>query len=175
MKFTLKASLDNPQELAKFIQDLEIEIDMPFLKNSSDETVKELCEKFVYADEVIKILQSEKEELIRQNNEMFEQLSKTTETSVTSPVPSFQSPTPSSPAEINDAETASATFSPAEPYSANPKKEHKSPFANLKPISCQTCGLEFVPNHNRVKWCPKCKAAKTAPSKKVKKLHQASD
>jgi len=175
MKFTLKASLDNPQELAKFIQDLAIEIDLPFLENGSEKIIHDLSVDLFTVKEFLKVLQSEKEELIRQNNEMFEQLSKAPETSVTSPVPTFQPSTPKAPAEIIEAETASATFSPAEPYAAKPEKEQKNRFANLKPISCQTCGLEFVPYHNRVKWCPKCKAAKTAPSKKVKKLHQASD
>jgi hypothetical protein len=76
--------------------------------------------------------------------------------------------------------TAGGTFTPAEPYIKTPKNtvvkaEHKNRFANLKPIHCQTCNKEFVPHHNKCKWCPDCKSAKDSASKKVKTSHMKSD
>lgn len=58
------------------------------------------------------------------------------------------------------------TYTPAEPYVA-----HKLQTIH-KPQVCIMCEKEFVPHHNRVKWCPECKADKEADkSKKARKPH----
>jgi len=141
MKFILKASLENPQELARFIQNMDVEIDMPFLKNSSDETIKELCDKLCLADDFIEKLKDQIQYMENEHKKLM----------------SEQTPIQNQGEVFVDKKQI---------------KVHKSPFANLKPISCLTCGLEFIPHHNKVKWCPECKAAKTTSSKKVMKLQQ---
>ena len=45
MKFTLKLQLDSTSELAQFIQDMNMEIDLPFLSQSSDIKILELTSK----------------------------------------------------------------------------------------------------------------------------------
>lgn len=62
MKFTLKLQLDSPTELAKFIQDMNMEIDMPFLKDG--ENVISLSELILKKDNEIFALRAQLLELL---------------------------------------------------------------------------------------------------------------
>ena len=47
---------------------------------------------------------------------------------------------------------------------------------SYKPITCPKCEKDFIPHHNRVKWCPKCQQEKKDDkSKKVRSPRSKPD
>ncbi len=151
MKFTLKASIENPEDLAQFIKDMHIEIDMPFLNNSSDQTVQELCEKVCVSDEFIKALKT-KIEGLEQDNKLL----------------------------LDDIKNLTDSY-PGYPKKPEPEQPDQAPMivsSNSTVLECKVCGRP-VPKSKKAPFCsPKCYAkeyAKTHVSKKVKSPLSKSD
>jgi predicted Zn-ribbon and HTH transcriptional regulator len=186
MKFTLKVQLDTASELARFIQDMNMEIDMPFLTNGVNETY--FAEQMLEHEKIIKDLTNQvciQYNDITRLNAQLQNLSEVTLSPLVeetkriidfmtdNPLPEQDGPVVLHNDDIVFESIHDANDPEPEP---EPKKETLKKIATgahathvMKPKPCATCGTRFVPYHNRVQSCDTCR------SKKVKAPHKASD
>jgi len=171
MKFTLKLQLDSAQELATFIQDMNMEIDLPFLDTSKTnaQVLQNLTQTIVNYELKIQSIEKQLENAVKSNIQAFENYlvenmppasnhtecpaiqqiqSHFTEAEI-QPEPGLIQPNNEDVAKVIEpiAENAGATENPSRNYVCKPKP-------------CEECGKEFTAHHNKVKWCNDCRSKK---------------
>ncbi|MFZ4547724.1 MAG: hypothetical protein ACOYN4_09830 [Bacteroidales bacterium] len=171
MKFTLKLQLDSAQELATFIQDMNMEIDMPFIESSmaNEQFQQTLSQTIVNYELKIQSLEKQLEYLANTTTAKLEKYldenyppktnhsecpaiqqiqSHFTEAEI-QPEPGLIQPNNEDVAKVIEpiAENAGTTEKPSRNYVCNPKP-------------CEECGKEFTAHHNKVKWCNDCRSKK---------------
>ncbi len=183
MKFTLKLQLDSPSELAAFIQDMNMEIDMPFIETSmaNEQVLQNLTKTIVNYELKIHSLEKQLENSVKSNIQAFENYldenlpvePMRTECPAIQPIQNhFTENTDSDNNERLgmsivaklESDTINHTNIPekVEDENQTPGNTNEKPARNyvMKPKPCQECGKDFIAHHNKVKWCNDCRSKK---------------
>lgn len=185
MKFTLKLQLDSASELATFIQDMNMEIDMPFLSETEAKgsTIMELATLLAKEQDENAYLKEKLDQLSKQPIEAFPPKPKPSIINSdfekyldeNMPVETARTECPAIQAIQNHFTEAEAQPEP-EAFEANTAKITETVIAHIvensatevkparkyvcKPKPCADCGKDFVATHNTVKWCNDCRSKK---------------
>jgi endogenous inhibitor of DNA gyrase (YacG/DUF329 family) len=185
MNFTLKLQINSADELAKFLRDIDMELDLPFLNpsdiNSPEGTIKELNQIIIDHSDIIHNLEKKLQDSQNSQMKLFKGLLEAKQTIKdlkATPEPKAKETIPSPQAE------ETIHFEPI--HDANEVKPEilfeKPPkmiiTTNKEVVICKVCGA-IVPPSKKTPFCsPRCyntNWAREHVSKKAKALQSKSD